>query len=61
MWMLTYHIANYLILLHLSEIQSFFCHFRDVAKVMIMQKKIYPNFATHQIWKDENSFYIPGY
>jgi len=40
--------ADYLILLLLSEIQRVFCQFRDVAKVMIMQKKIDPNFAIHQ-------------
>jgi hypothetical protein len=40
--------ADYLILLLLSEIQRVFCQFRDVAKVVIMQKKIDPNFAIHQ-------------
>jgi hypothetical protein len=40
--------ADYLILLLLSEIQRVFSQFRDVAKVMIMQKKMYPNFDIHQ-------------
>ncbi len=40
--------ADYLILLLLSEIQRVFRQYRDAAKAMIMQKKIYPNFATDQ-------------
>jgi hypothetical protein len=55
--------ADYLILLILSEIQRVFSQFRDVAKVMIMQKKISPNFAIHQRWVHfkKKSFYILDY
>jgi hypothetical protein len=55
--------ADYLILLILSEIQRVFSQFRDVAKVMIMQKKISPNFAIHQRWAHfkKKSFHILDY
>ncbi len=59
---LTVH-ADYLIILLLSEIQRVFSQFRDVAKVMIMQKKIYPNFSINQRWTHlkKKSFYILDY